>query len=280
MKLHIANIAFEEEIDGRDVLPHPNFTYLASLPLLYMDSRDTLDPTSDYTSVEYWGLTEKILPYLAKIGQNAPPLDVVKTLSSKLFTFDKTRSLLLHTKKDLELIPFDQPLLKSLHGFSGRGHCMHQERFLSFCEKEWQRGHPVICEPLHERAFDFSTQWHIDEHNKITYLGALYLQNSPSGSFRSVSTKLPHPVPIEHTRCYVEEACKLGFFGNLGVDAFVTKNGTPLVCEVNPRKTMGFVALQIAAKRECDITLSFTKHGNTKLPVVSGAKQMTVIEHF
>ena len=45
---------------------------------------------------------------------------------------------------------------------------------------------------------------------------------------------------------------KMGFRGNVGIDAFVHKEGFVPICEMNPRKTMGYVALMIA------------RHQNTK----------------
>ena len=243
-----------------------------------MDDTDTLNPEDPYTEVAYWGYTNAIEHLLRKVGQKAPSLDVIKTISSKLFTC--RGELLLHSKNDLTNIPYEKPLLKSLHGFSGRGHCAHPNRFLSFCEKEWALGLPVICEPLRSRVYDFSTQWLIEEDGSINHLGTLHLTNGRFGSFRSVSTKLPQEFPLTESRKLVEKVRDLKFFGNLGIDAYITEDGEVHVCEVNPRKTLGYVALQIARKRGCAITLSFGKTGNTELPPIARAKQMTVIEHI
>ncbi|MBM3194891.1 MAG: hypothetical protein FJZ60_03905, partial [Chlamydiae bacterium] len=42
---------------------------------------------------------------------------------------------------------------------------------------------------------------------------------------------------------------QLGFRGNVGLDSFVHKGGFQSICEMNPRKTMGFVALMYARRQ-------------------------------
>ena len=117
-----------------------------------------------------------------------------------------------------------------------------------------------------DRVFDFSSQWLFDDsvhelglcglinNQKGSYMGSIYpLKNNPFHDFF-----VKH---IEFIRPILQNFHKEGFRGHLGVDAFIyLENGKPCLCpliEINPRKTMGYVALNLSKHFNQTVKISF-----------------------
>ena len=141
-------------------------------------------------------------------------------------------------------------VLKSCFGTAGRGLVFADHpKAKSFCEEEWKKGLPVIAEHWVRRHLDFSTQWVISKSKEITFVGATICKTSPSGVHQSNIVGVDIPMLHEHKEKVapiLDEMASMGYFGNVGFDAMIyDENILQPVVEINARKTMGWVALQV-----------------------------------
>ena len=244
-------------------------------------------------SVDSWGASQNIADWATQheLSFPMPPWDIVKEVNAKTFSFSHSEpiegSALLTTKDELLAWCKTPPLpkvLKTCFGFSGRGHLLilgkiTDAQIVQFAEREWTHGRPVIGEVWVRRILDFSTQWKIAAGGAIDFLGATVCENDGRGGYRG--TKVgelsslfgPH---IEALHKHKEKAfplleliAKRGYFGNIGVDAFLGEDHLRAVVEVNARKTMGWVALELQRRffPEKSFTLSLMKplHANASM---------------
>lgn len=292
---------------------HPNFLQLQYLPTLYQkDDEITLvthlaenarsvaliEPkTIERCFIEPWGISECLLKdFNSSLSiLNDCPLETVKELSSKLWSFKYLQAyvkdavtLTINQEVDsfLKILTFPA-VFKTPQGFSGRGNLVVYD-----LEKEKQKlekwlldyfGCQLIVEPWLERTVDFSTQWYITD-NDISCLGATVLVNTERGSYlgnqffpNDPFLLIRHPQVEEHytlANKILQEIQRLGFRGNLGIDAFFYKrNGVeqllPIV-EINPRKTMGFVTLQFAKNQrfEKNILMKLSDNKDVSHPLL------------
>lgn len=265
--LHLANTDFEWELEGREG-SHPKFLELELLPLQYMQEGDGAVTSfahplthhmdegdfSTYDRLESWGASPRVRAWAHKKGLDYPhpPFSLVRDLSDKTFVHRMGKQLpheaLLQNGEELALWEKEysgQKILKSVFGLAGRGHCFTQ--FQTFAEKEWKEGRAVIGQAWVKRLLDFSTQWHIGQDGTIEYLGSLEVVNNKRGGF--VKAK-PRTLPYyRKQKKVVEGIASMGFFGHLGIDGMVYewrgKTHLHPILEINPRKTMGFVALKL-----------------------------------
>lgn len=293
MKLHICNTFFEWELNRPTKISleeafnqHPVYQQLQFLPLLYKAPEDgilvTANPSNDpqlhlygedlppYEGIVDWGASELIASWAKKqnIPYQAPPLSLVRKIHSKAYAHEKCPvkgSAIIYNEGELKQF-IDRPLvLKSLLERSGRGHTIIHSSSPIVIKQPF----PLLVEPWLERILDFSTQWTIDLDRSVTFLGTTICHNDARGRYLGSSVGMKNPPFLdEHlsvARPILEEIAQLGFFGHLGIDAFLYKEEgktklRPLV-EINARKTMGYAALMAAKGRA--ITLNFSKE-NTK----------------
>lgn len=152
-----------------------------------------------------------------------------------------------------------------------------------------------IFEPWHERVFDFSVQYEIHS-GEIRFMGFVRQMVSPAGAYRGsiVQTKfcqdldsvmarflmtqaLPvYQVDNSFARDILAWAADHAYEGPLGVDAYVhrLRDGSlahRVLCEINPRYTMGRVAIdlrrQISPGRS--LSLDLLKLGDAPPAIVS-----------
>ncbi|MCK4934239.1 MAG: hypothetical protein KAR79_01505 [Simkaniaceae bacterium] len=228
-----------------------------------------------YDNIDSWGgsITIKELAQRYNISYAIPEISCLKQACSKEFSFRNCPRLpgskILSSKADAENLIKTSALprvLKTFFGFAGRGNRIIQAP----SDLKWKMGETYICEPWKKRLLDFSTQWNI--HNKISFLGTtinhvtdkgFHIGNSV-GSLKNLFG--PHlPFLKEHKKIANEILCKLkeiGYFGPVGIDAMIYE-GPSLhpILEINPRKTMGLVALLLQKHfyRVPKITLSYAK---------------------
>ncbi len=262
---------------------NPIVHQLQFLPLLYREKDEGVGVTdlpSDGSSchllsdahlpfdqIESWGPSESIAKWAKKRGliYHMPPWDVVKLVNSKAFSFEQTKPLpgaeLIFSWE--ELMKWIQKLegpkvLKTCFGLSGQGHLLlpaAQEKIQAFAEREFQEGRPLIAEPWAARKLDFSTQWML-EKDQIVYVGSTLLQNDAKGRYSGTVVGDEKKIfgayfdrLLEHKEAAMpalKKMAALGFFGNVGIDAMIWGSDLlhPIV-EINARKTMGWVALEI-----------------------------------
>ncbi|MCB1085190.1 MAG: hypothetical protein KDK60_03720 [Chlamydiia bacterium] len=313
--LHISNTNFEWELGHRSTLPineslmvHPNFMQLQFLPFLHAKKGDgvmvthipdevpeglnvhTYDESpSGYDHLESWGWSKAIerwspLPYTV-------PLCTAE-VAAKSFAFTHSPNLpgsqLFRTPQEVmewgEEGPFPK-VLKTLYGYSGREKWIlkRPEEVIQIkraVELEFEKGHQLIGEPWVKRTLDFSTQWYID--NQITFLGSTVMKTSEWGFYQETHVGKPVPFLEEHkefAKIPLRHLQERGFLGNVGIDAFIY-DGNKLhpICEINPRKTMGWMALTLGK------SLSYTSNGKGLLPTelhtpkkITFQKQLKVI---
>lgn len=139
-------------------------------------------------------------------------------------------------------------------------------------EQLFQDHATYIIEPWRERILDFSMQYEITKEN-ILFKGKTILENNSRGQFISahVGSSWGKGLPNEILR-WINEKDRLhlyqdtipellfeklsptGFTGALGIDAYLFKNQETKeielmpICEINPRVTMGRVALEMYKK--------------------------------
>lgn len=219
-----------------------------------------------------WGFSKRVQKWaLDKHMHYAmPEWEVVQLINSKMFSFLESPPLegsaLLWQDKDLDnWLKHGQGrrVLKTCFGLSGRGNYLihsetSREKIRQFCEKEWQQKRPVIAEPWLDRCFDFSTQWQIEQKGDIQLLGATVFTTDVKGTYTGTQAGPEDqlfqsylPFLQEHKQIaapLLEKIAAKGFFGAIGIDAFVYRNAQQNMClrpivEINGRKTMSVAAL-------------------------------------
>ncbi len=222
--------------------------------------------------ISCWGKSRSIADWAAekRLSYPVPSWELIEEVNSKTFSFLCGKKLphaqLLHQQSELDawVMSFAGPkVLKTCFGLSGRGHfhlsAENSAQARAFAAAEWRQGRPVLAEPWVKRLLDFSTQWHV-EKERLDYLGATICENDAFGRYRATQVGDEreifgsylhfldeHKIHAERVLASIAEK---GFFGNLGIDAMVYEDlGAPLlqpIVEINARKTMGWVALEIA----------------------------------
>ena len=262
MHFHYCNTWFEETLLApKETLRNMHYLF-QYLPILYAPKGSkvlvdafAVSPIEGYEILPYdpqkraeWDLHHSI-----EFWVNEDPL-TTKLLSKEfLFTHTKRPKGSRIIQNIEEAVAFEKAyggncVFKQFLSFSGMGHARKATDIRRF---------PCLLEPWFERTLDFSTQW-IVEASHIEYLGDTHLLVASGGGYRGTEIGC---ISIEKTYLdlhfgevypLLEMIQKMGFRGNVGIDAFVHKEGFVPICEMNPRKTMGYVALMIA------------RHQNTK----------------
>ncbi|MDN3507176.1 MAG: hypothetical protein P0S96_08105 [Simkaniaceae bacterium] len=277
--LHVCNTFFEWELAGlagNDLASaltiNPIMAQLQFLPYVYGNETDsvlatdkpdemtiptyTLDERPPFSKIETWGASKLVQEWALShdLLYQMPPFDVVKMVNSKTYSFAKSPlpgAKLIYKGDRLE----PKMILKSCYGTAGRGLIASDSpKAKGFCENQWQRELPVIAEPWVERSLDFSTQWIISPSGEIAYLGSTICKTTEKGAHIGNIAGGPPPTFVEEQKAaampILEEMAIMGFFGNVGFDAMIYGNNQlqPVV-EINARKTMGWVTLQVQQKK-------------------------------
>jgi len=273
---------------------HPTVRQLQTLPLLYAEPNDLilvsdLPPNPDprlrliespatAERIEDWGPSLAISAWARdnRIPYSYPAWETVRMINSKIFSFSHSPKLpnaaLLHSEKEalfwIEKTPGPK-VLKTPFGTAGRGHFHIPGKGLlsSFLQKEFAKGLPLIGEPWVERVLDFSTQW---KDGRL--LGATRFETTQKGSYRATlagpqselfaSYEWAIEEHLAAASPLIDKIRDMGFFGHLGIDAYVYLwNGKHLlqpIVEINGRKTMSWVALQIQKEKYPDQCCRFS----------------------
>lgn len=272
-RLHICNTFFEKELEGGAKRPlaswmrtHPIVMQLQFLPLLYASPTDRIvvsdlpenpdprlcliDQPPQCYLLEDWGPSLAIAEWakMHEIPYQIPDWEFVKKINSKVFSFTESPKLpgaeLLETSSDiatwLEKTP-GRKVLKTPFGTAGGGHRIDPN------VKQLYIG-PMIGEPWVERIMDFSTQWKNGE-----LLGVTVFENEPNGTYRGTFAGSVESWALqEHLDVARFLIKKMGYLGHVGIDAFIYlwegKKRVHPVVEINARKTMSWVALQMREK--------------------------------
>lgn len=236
---------------------------------------------SSYHELVSWGTSASLAAWAKKqqLLYSMPPWEVVRQVNSKEFSFLHApqlpgSALLRNREEALDWIAKQKgsSVLKTCFGVSGRGH-LHLPENHSKLSSFLQQGWPIIGEPWVRRSIDFSTQWEILQPNELRYLGTTLCDNDAKGRYlqtRVGNVQLPFGFE-EHcveARRLLQLIARFGYFGNVGFDAMLYEDSKgklqlhPIV-EINARKTMGWVALEIQKrffyKRSVAISFCLTR---------------------
>jgi hypothetical protein len=169
---------------------------------------------------------------------------------------------------------------------SGRGHLILQEGVsaISDHQKRWldslfNTGERLVIQPWWSRVMDFSSQWWVED--QVIYRGATLLRNSPQGRYLGSLAGPPGwleeklggfwPIHERSARALLNRVRDQGFRGACGIDAMIVFSAGQLECvpivELNPRHTMGWVALELARSRQLFVSLQWgSVQGPTLFP--------------
>ncbi len=266
---------------------HPVVRMLQTLPVQYASSEDLvlvsdlIDAPLRVCRIEDWGASRAIAAWanVRGIPYSMPDWETVQTVNSKIFSFSHAPKLpfasLFQSEKEvldwIEKTP-GRKVLKTAFGTAGRGHFhipgkgvasqnshnLTERGIAAFLKREFAKGLKVIGEPWVERTLDFSTQW-----KDSVLLGQAVFENAENGSYRATLAGPRHEIfgayewaleeHLAMAKPILEKVSKLGFFGHLGIDAFVYrwegKERVQPIVEINGRKTMSWAALQIQEKK-------------------------------
>lgn len=293
-RLHICNTFFERELETSAkkslfdwMHAHPPILQLQFLPLLYAAPDDQIlvtalpenpDPrlclTPQSLPIEHWGPSLAIAAWAQKhrIPYTIPDWEIVRKINSKVFSFTESPKLpgakLLNSQEEITEWIHTTPgekILKTPFGTAGTGHLKPNVKRLYIT--------PLIGEPWVERVLDFSTQW-----EKGQLIGVTVFENEPNGTYKGTYVGDVESWALEEHLAaagpLVRKIVDLGYSGNLGIDAFIYlwegKKRVHPVVEINARKTMSWVALQMPSK-----SLYYTKRSDGLLPSRLGKVQFT-----
>lgn len=282
---------------------HPHILQLQFLPLLYANKEDTV-VVSNYPETSYLKtlknppnlmLLEEFISTrpLEKTSLWAPskalcsnltlPFSHAKKIHAKSFCFENTKklpfSILLYTPTEVRtfLEKNNKPkLLKTIYGKSGSGHFRFpssRRNLNSFLNREFSHKRPIIGQYWMEKCLDFSTQWQINKES-ICLIGKTIIENTFDGSYLKTHLNQDSSLLDRFYKQHLKEAMelllkaqKIGFIGPIGVDAMIYKEDTlqHQILELNARKTMSLIALNIAKKQKLS-SLAFQKGKNGLLP--------------
>lgn len=282
LQLQFLPFLYADPKDGVAVTGEPEKTFWHGLETLKirppkMHLLDSQKPLP-YDSLESWGASRNIQDWATQhqLAYSIPSWDVVAKVNSKEFSFQCSPKLpnatLLYSEEEAKkwLDRLTSPsVLKTCFGVSGKGHLLidpltppNPQKVLQFLQKEWKMNRPVIAEPWVNRCLDFSTQWEITPKGKIEFIGVTLCENDSKGRYLTNRVGdapayfgIYFPYLEEHidvAKQALKKVAQMGYFGNVGVDAMLYQLNTipskilvhPIV-EINARKTMGWVALQI-----------------------------------
>ncbi len=273
-QLQFLPLLYKEKEDGVCVTDAPMdgpACHLLTDQLLLFDQIESQVESQVESQIETWAASRSVAAWARQhnLKYPMPPWEVVREVNSKAFSFQQIDSLpqaeLILSWDALEkwMKKVSGPkVLKSCFGLSGQGHLLLPaplEKIKSFAAREFNAGRPLIAEPWVLRKLDFSTQWMITPDQSISYLGSTILLNDEKGRYAGTQVGNEEKIfglyfsQLEQHKETAMRALKkmaaLGFFGNVGIDAMVWGSDAlhPIV-EINARKTMGWVALQIAKR--------------------------------
>lgn len=180
-------------------------------------------------------------------------------------------------------------VFKAPFSSSGRGMCRIKTGESCTKEKQWissiikQHGR-ILAEPWLPKIADLSAHVNISEEGVVQFLGLTRFWTNDNGQYRghiigrlmddfdAQTLQIWHhengwQTTLKNTALNVgREAAKIGYFGPLGIDAFIYQSkGTmtlrPMI-EINPRWSMGRIALALSRKiaaKHCGIWIHLTK---------------------
>jgi hypothetical protein len=271
--------------------------YMAQINLLKLPVQETtrIDLIPEGQIINPWKCT-KIVSDLAlehDLKIKYPYSNILETIDSKAHSFflmkPNFESILINSIEDIKTFLKGKKgifVIKSNFSQSGFGHYFVEAS--SFDPSDLPTGFTIQNSRLErwvERVFDFSSQWLLEE--SFCCLGVCELINNKKGGYLGsifpLQTKEYDDFICEHlteVNPIIKSLHAQGFRGHLGIDAFIFKTGNKLalcpLIEINPRKTMGFVALNLSQHFDRSIKIEI---GNFDLYHSLLPKQISTAQH-
>jgi hypothetical protein len=293
---------------------NPMSRFLQFLPLLYKEETDLVlvsslpierkaecllidsidSKKSRFQEIISWAPSKAIADFASEYGliYKIPSFSLVKELQSKDYSHRvcpiEGAELIYNLDDYYRWISKykGKKVVKKLLDCSGRGHLFesNESKLFSEMQNEFKAGRAVIGQPWLERKIDFSSQWEIG--STVELLGLTKFETSARGSYIStvVGEKWQENIKKqveEHLRIafpVLEGIKKRGFFGPVGVDAFIDIHDQIIpIIEINVRKTMSRVALDLHKKigKGRTLILKIVNSKNGLLPSV-GSKNFAI----
>jgi len=222
-----------------------------------------------------WGWAETAKAVGEQIGAivSSIPIEVVKKVNSKLFSYPLERELgialpgsatasnmndlksaVAHgsTQRDSKWV------IKSPMGFAARDRILGRGPVLEdpqskWCEKQLSTGETLIFQRWLDVEREYGVQMMINDAGQVDILGISDLQTNGAGAATGyLLGRKPSAERVAELHNFAEivgqRLFKEGYTGPAGMDALEHKSGLHPLLEINARYTMGFVA--IAVERE------------------------------
>ena len=282
LQLQYLPLLYADPSDVVAVTEIPDQKYLLTLQETMKRGKNenpTIIPLSDRSSFQgmscrSWGASRLVKEWAEErnVHYSIPDWEIAQLVNSKAFSFrytHLTHATLISNKEELITWLKDAPrdkVFKTCFGLAGKGNFCFNDTYpssqlLTFCQREWEQKRPILAEPWCERLEDFSTQWLIHPDQKIEFIGGTRFETDEKGRYQGTLAG-PQEQLFASLESFLEEHCQivqkalsdiaaLGFFGNLGIDAFIYRHPeTKLPClnplvEINGRETMSLVALRL-----------------------------------
>lgn len=263
------NVDFEEVLSGRPARPH----LIATLEFFaFWVTSDRVLIHRDYSS-RYLDYVTAFTGHKIEITKNDVAIDwwadtknlpLMRELSSKteFLKWWQKRWLLEatvceNTQEVERALAEGWYLVKKSDGMSGRGHIKVKCDDLSALSRiDWKT--PVVVEPLYDRISDVSALWIAEESRFIYYQNSIDQRFQWRGSILNSATFNIAPEDsgnwVKHLSDLQKDVSARGYLGSFSVDAFFyMKDGQRVFhpgSEMNPRKTMGWLAYQLWKKEK------------------------------
>lgn len=220
-----------------------------------------------------WGWTANAIKLGERTGAivKAVPLEIVKRVNSKLFSFKIEQELGVLMEGAATASSFEELqeviragsqgssdkkwVIKSHYGFAardrvlGRGSVLDQASEV-WVKKKFEKGETLIFQPWLEVLREYGVTMEIGESGSLQIVGISDLQTNGAGT--GVGYLLARPIDnirLGQLKEIAEEVGRRvfaeGYFGPIGFDALEHTRGLHPLLEINARYTMGFVALAV-----------------------------------
>ncbi|MEM7699065.1 MAG: DUF455 family protein, partial [Verrucomicrobiota bacterium] len=223
----------------------------------------------------------------AEIFSKACQIESLGTEGDEAIVWREDRDLIARLS-EWEKAGYNSIVMKKALAVAGSGHLLTTTSELKarvkFSDRNPEADGDWVIEPWHKRVFDFSVQYEF-YNNELKHFGVSRQLIDSRGQYKGtiVPTKicqdlsadlaaplmrewLPHyMVGSEFTSRLAQFLASRDYSGPLGVDAYLYQNPRGqlchrLFCEVNPRYTMGRVALSLARKVASGHHIQFSLH--------------------
>lgn len=267
------------------LLPFYNIAMAKGIEILPLNSPQKATLSFPGFSFVPWGWNKEVVKKIRKeLGDISLPTDeeieIVRELAHRrlthsFFNFWKEHSsnnlkdwrspVIISSEKELKkfLSKYVEFCLKAPWSSSGRGVMFSsdipRDKAYNWALSCIRKQGAVMGEPLYDVLHNLASEWYVDKE-KVSFLGFSFFKTSESGKY-SGNMLLPQEKIIEMIKeasnCCLEEVIQIQmdfikksflgkYCGPLGFDMLITQDGRLNPCvEINVRKTMGHVAIEI-----------------------------------